>query len=382
MLDRVTLIFNGHGVWQSFRFRTVLFLYLKRPIETVLPALIHNPNSRRNHHEGDSFLKIAREMLGELCICSQHDEHLIDHIRRLHQKEVDVIAINGGDGTVSACLTAIAAVYPEENLPGIVIFPSGNTNLIAGDVGFGARGVEGLKALLSGREFKENWRSPLRLSWPEAEKIPLSDCEEGGLLAVEAEENNSVLGMFGGCTGYARAVRIAHSPTVLRFAPHDLAVFLTIFTSVASLLFRKTRQKWLYGNAMSWQAFKQSEAGKEVCFSERTGRSFFFLVTSLGKISHGIWPFWRDSAQKDRRFGFHFLDVHAFPENLLVAIANLLRGRAPFWLRSHKDYTSDFAERMEIRTDSDFVLDGEVFKSGESGRIFLERGPVFRFLRQ
>ncbi|QDH14527.1 hypothetical protein E3E11_00075 [Oecophyllibacter saccharovorans] len=321
-------------------------------------ALIHNPTSRRNRHDGNEFYQAGRERLGNLCISVHHEGKLLDHVRQLHEAGVELIVLNGGDGTVSAALSAIEQVYPLDRLPAIAVLPSGNTNLIASDVGFGLRGPEALDRLFSERPFRSSMRAPIRLTWP------------------GAPERRPVLGMFGGCTGYARAVRIAHSPTVLKFAPHNLAVVLTLVSSIASLVLRRSRQKWLQGNPLRWQ-----QKGAEV--AEKTlqgnGQSFIFLVTALEKLSNGIWPFWESGTN---RHGFHFLNVSAFPKRLSGALLHLLRGRVPDWLRNHPDYVSDLVNKgMMLETDSEFVLDGEVFPAAADGRLMLERGPLFRFLQ-
>lgn len=319
------------------------------------PALIHNPTSRRNRHDGDIFYSAGREKLGELCISAHHEGMLVDKMRRLHDAGIDLVVLNGGDGTVSAALSAIEQVYPANHLPAIAVLPSGNTNLIAADVGFGLRGVAALERLFSERPFRSSIRAPIRLTWP------------------GQPERRAVLGMFGGCTGYARAVRIAHSDTLLKYASHNLAVFLTITSSIASLVLRRTRQKWLEGNRLNWVL---EEGEGQVTKGE--GQSFLFLATALEQLSNGIWPFWQGSSPQH---GFHFLNVSAFPERLPSALVNLLRGHAPSWLRAHPDYMSGLVEKsMLLETESDFVLDGEVFPAATDGRVLLERGPAFRFL--
>ncbi|MDF7674811.1 acylglycerol kinase family protein [Acetobacteraceae bacterium ESL0697] len=316
-------------------------------------AFIHNPNSLRNRNDGERLFSKAKAIFGELCVYSHHDEQLLDDIKFLYNRGVSTIGINGGDGSVSSCLTAIAAVYPKDALPDIAVIPSGNTNLIASDVGFGRRDSEAMEKLAKPQTLSHHRRSPIRLSWPGDKNRP------------------AVLGMFGGCAGYARAVRIAHSPTVLKFAPHDLAVFLTIISSIASLFMKKTRHQWLNGDRLSWTAKTVNGA------VQKRERSFLFLTTGLEKISHKIWPFWDcENAGK----GLHFLDVDSFPKDLPRAIFNLLRGKAPLWIREHPDYASYRAQSINIVTDSDFVLDGEVFSPAPDSRLLLEQGPSFRFL--
>jgi len=311
-------------------------------------ALIHNARSRKNRRGGSVFATEAKALLGENFVPSDSREGMTEHVHHLCRQGVRTIAIDGGDGTISAALTAIARAYPADRLPDIAVIASGNTNLIAGDVGFGLRGMEAIDRLEQGAAMRSSTRTPICLSWPDTDRKP-------------------VLGLFGGCTGYARAVRTAHSPTVVRFAPHDLAVGFTLFSTVVSLLFRKSRKSWLAGEPLR----------VETSGHAYDGNSFMFLSTGLSRLSHGIWPFWDAEPNVE---GLRYLDVSAYPENLARATAALLCGRAPRWLRRHPDYVSGRTDDMMLETRSDFVLDGEVFTPSESGRIRLERGPAFRFL--
>ncbi|EHH69455.1 diacylglycerol/lipid kinase family protein [Gluconobacter morbifer] len=311
-------------------------------------ALIHNARSRKNLRNGSVFAAEAAAFLGENFVPSDSREGTTEHVRQLYERGINTIAIDGGDGTVSTALTAIARAYPPDRLPDIVVLASGNTNLIAGDVGFGLRGREALQRLRQDVPLRSGMRTPIRLSWPGSDRLP-------------------VLGLFGGCSGYARAVRIAHSPTILRFAPHDLAVGITLLSTVVSLLFRSSRRKWLSGDEL------RIETGGHVY----DGRSFMFLTTGLARLSHRIWPFWDAEPNVE---GLRYLDVSAYPESLARATMALLCGRAPRWLRLHPDYVSGRTDDMLLRTESDFVLDGEVFTALPNGLIRLERAPAFRFL--
>lgn len=325
----------------------------KSSMKNLQPALIHNPNSRKNIQDDGRFIRMARRKMGDFCVSTLNDSYLAGHLAELKKKGVNFIAIDGGDGTVSACLTAIANAYRGMPLPAVAVLPSGNTNLIAGDVGFGLRGELALDRIMNPASLRSSIRAPIKLSWIGKNCPP-------------------VLGMFGGCTGYARAVRIAHSPHVLRFAPHDLAVFFTIFSSLASLLFRRSRKSWMRGNELSW--LSENDNGMK---EEKRGRSFLYMATALEKLSYGIWPFWNAGSG---RSGFHFLDVNACPKRLPSAFFYLLRGRVPGWLWSHEDYQSMVVKKMILETDSDFVLDGEVFPASGNEKIMLEEGPSFRFL--
>lgn len=314
-------------------------------------ALIHNPRSRRNRRDGKKFARQASQLLGDgFLVPASHDE-MQEMVAELARRDVRVIAVNGGDGTVSDVMTAIARTYPADALPDIAIFPSGNTNLIAQDLGFSRRGTEALQQLARNSEIlPRTRRRPLKVSWPDG-------------------EHETRLGMFQGSSGYARAIAIAHSPHVLRYAPHNLAVAATLIGAFGSLLWRRQRETWLAGDELTLET-----DGVTVV----DGRSFMFLSTALLKLNLGSWPFWNTGKAKD--VGLHYLHVADHPERLLQATWALLRGRAPAWIRDSVTYTSGRAQSILLTCKGDFVLDGECFSPGSSHRVLLSEGPEFGFI--
>jgi len=291
----------------------------------------------------------AQGLLGAGFVVSDTRERLLEHMAELARRETETVAINGGDGTVSHVLTAIAATFPHDRLPRIAVLPSGNTNLIANDVGFGQRGLPALARLRDDLGvFREEVRSPIEVSWPNG-------------------AHHSVLGMFHGSTGFARAIEIAHDPTVLKYAPHELAVGVTMLGAFGGLLLhRRTRETWLAGDR--YEVAARGEPPK-------ADRSFLFLATGLSRLSHGVWPFWREAG--DPAEGVRFLNIHDRPERVAAGIWSLMRGRAPGWMRASDDYESGCVERLSICGEVGFVMDGEVYEGRET---VLSRGPRFRFL--
>ncbi|MFT8517302.1 MAG: diacylglycerol kinase family protein, partial [Acetobacter persici] len=111
-------------------------------------ALIHNSRSRRNLKADGRYLDCARRILGPLFFSPDSQDALHDVIEDLARQNVGCLVIDGGDGTVGNVLSALyASSYPKDRLPMIAVLPSGNTNLIAADVGFGLRGEEALQRL-------------------------------------------------------------------------------------------------------------------------------------------------------------------------------------------------------------------------------------------
>jgi len=296
------------------------------------------------------------QALGRLFIEPTSREALFEEVEQLAAEGVDCIAIDGGDGTVSDVLTAIYRAYPAAELPAIAVLPSGNTNLIAADVGFGVRGVPALERLLalraSGQMRRDvRRRKPLIVQWSDPLRPP-------------------VLGMFHGTAGFTRAIELAHQPAILDRYSHDTAVLVTILSAFAQLIGRKSRQAWLSGSEVR-VSFGQHNGDAERCF--------MLITTTLKRLSRGMWPFWRESESSDD--GMSFLKIDANPPRLARAVFGLLRGRVPGWVRASGAYHSGNVPRITLQTAVDFVLDGEVLSSGPDGITHLSCGPTFDFVQ-
>ena len=60
---------------------------------------------------------------------------LPDLMKAFAKQKIELIAISGGDGTVQAVQTALAATKSYKSLPRLAILPHGTTNMTAADVG-------------------------------------------------------------------------------------------------------------------------------------------------------------------------------------------------------------------------------------------------------
>lgn len=320
-------------------------------------ALIHNPRSRRNLKADRHYLETARNMLGPMFYAPETAAALHETIEDLARQQVECLVVDGGDGTVGKVLSVLyASSYPNHNLPLIAVLPSGNTNLIAADVGFGLRGVEALQRLQDRASSKRllsdvKQRQPLVVSWP-------------------GQERAAELGFFGGLGAFTRAIEIAHQPAILKNYAHDAAVFATFALTARQLLSPRLRQSWLNGTPVALGLYGNSAEIRD---------RFLFLCTGLQCLPHGIWPFWRPQGVSDH--GISYLDVSARPEHLTKAIWNLVRGRAPGWIQASQSYQSGSAERIRVRTGQSFVLDGEVLETGPEQCLDITAGPVVSFLQ-
>lgn len=319
-------------------------------------ALIYNPQSRRNIEADPQYLEQARALThGRVYAPKSHDELRL-LIERMATNPVACLVIDGGDGTVGSVLSALyASSWPRASWPVIAVLASGNTNLIAADVGFGQRGVQALHAL---QDRVQGGLSSAGLTW----RRPL-------VVQRAGHEGQDVLGFFGGIGAFARGIDIAHHPGILRNIAHDAAVALTLVLSLTKLFSPLQRKRWLEGVPCSLVCDGSADSFQ---------RHFLLLCTSLQRLPHGTWPFWTEPGSPGD--GFTYLDVAARPKRLLTAIWHLLRGRAPAWMRRSPQYRSGMAESLHLTMQHAFVLDGEILEPGTDGCLTITAGPQISFL--
>ena len=107
-------------------------------------GLISNPGSERNRR---GLQEIQQVLAGNSDVihvateaCEELDEVLADFARR----GVDLLLINGGDGTVQTVLTRLLENHPFETPPDLAILPRGMANTTAADVGLRGKAADAL----------------------------------------------------------------------------------------------------------------------------------------------------------------------------------------------------------------------------------------------
>lgn len=95
-------------------------------------GIITNPHSKLNKqypHRQLLLTYIAGEQ-GKVAVTNDLDE-LYKVAQEFSRKNIKILAINGGDGTISRTLTAFIHVYKENPLPHIVLLRGGTMNMLA-----------------------------------------------------------------------------------------------------------------------------------------------------------------------------------------------------------------------------------------------------------
>jgi diacylglycerol kinase family enzyme len=145
-------------------------------------GIVNNPRSRRNRRRPGTARRL-RELLGadgELVDAST-PEDLARAVERFRAARIDVLGVNGGDGTVHLVMTAFARAFGEEPLPQLLLLRGGSMNTVAR-----AHGIRG---------------SPERILWDvvtrRRARLPLRIVDRD-LLRVEADGQPPTYGFLFG----------------------------------------------------------------------------------------------------------------------------------------------------------------------------------------
>jgi hypothetical protein len=320
----------------------------RRPLRV---GLLNNPRSggnRRRPGEVDRVLDAHAE-------ARRHDVEtpadVAAALQDFARHGIDVVTINGGDGTVQAALTAILGEAVFESPPLLAVLTAGTTSMIAGDVGVRGRRAEGLRRLL-------DWaRSP----------DPRAGLVERTVLRLEHSPGTRPLfGMFFGAAGIEQGIRFGLDRIHTKGLRGELGAGLALGALLIGLVRGRT-------DAVTPVPLTVAVDG------ERPQRRdhLVLMVTTLERLVLGLRPFW-DRASAPLRY----TAVLGRPRRLLAALPRVLRGRAGGQLTADNGYVSRNVQEVRLWLEGRYTLDGEMF-TGEPGRgpIVLRAGGRVSFVR-
>lgn len=320
--------------------------------------MISNPNSQFNRQDKlasvNAVVADCSSLAHEVIFDFAALDELID---RLIRDDVEILAVNGGDGTVQAVLTALAHRHGSEQGPKLAILQGGMTNVIAKDVGFGGKPAKALRRLID------------NLIDGKGKKGQAAEVIERPLISLVTDKRKRpVHGMFFGAAGFYRAVMMAHE----NVRPSGFAGNLASASSLAMiftrlLLGRPGANNPLYrGEAMAIDL--DGHEGEESPY-------LLLVATTLDRLMLGLMPFWGDGSESIR-----YTSVAYPPKRLARALLPILRGKPSPWMQG-KGYQSGRAADMAIDIKSPVVLDGEIFHPNPDQPIRLTGDRRATFVR-
>jgi diacylglycerol kinase family enzyme len=314
-------------------------LLVARPTLADRPDLrvgvISNGKAHRNLTRGaapPSYLPLA-----SWTAPATHTE-LSDALAGFAARDVNVLVVDGGDGTVRDVITEGLRHFPRA-FPTMVVVPSGKTNALALDLGIPSDWTiaAALDSIGAGRVKQRN---PLEI-WRDGASAP------------------DLRGFLFGAGAFVRATRLAQR--VHRLGAFDgMAVGLSLASAIAQTFFGGKRNPWRQGEPMRI----------ETADGHNAERAFYIaLASTLNRLPLGIKPFGR------KRDGLKLLGIDAPPRRMLAAVPALLAGSEAAWL-DRAGYHRATADSLHLSLAGGFILDGEFYPGGG---LLLKKGAALTF---
>jgi diacylglycerol kinase (ATP) len=293
-------------------------------------GVIRNPRSHA-HRRGER----TNDPAGALVAAPDTPADLARTLQQFKREGVDLLVIDGGDGTVREVLSVLPAAYATPPL--LAVLPSGKTNILAMDLG-SPKGWSAAAAAEAARTGRLVVRSPLEVRG----------------------SGPPMRGFFFGAAGFvstiARSQKL-HSAGVFQ----EAVVVLGLAGALVSLLCGGKGSGLGAGELLSLR-IDRGEA--------RTGPRLATLATTLERLPYGMQPF------GPPRPGLKLLDVDAPPKRLPAALKRLMRGGDDAWLDA-RGYRRRQAERAELSLSGPYVLDGETYPAED---VVLTQAPPLKFV--
>ena len=318
-------------------------------------GLLNNLRAGRNDDQVERLLGFLRRHPDVLHAETNSAEVVPEALADLARQEVDLLVVNGGDGTLQYALTEILENQAfGGRVPMIAPLRGGRTNMSAGDLGASKDPVRGFAALIDDVEngYLNERVSPRQVL-----------CVRHGI------DQQAQYGMFFGVGVIHRAIGLNHQWFENEHS-HGAqgAVGATVVT--ASLLGRLA--------AGDHTGILQPDKVQVMVDGETMDRSEFFLMiaSSLDRLFSRMSPFWGTGPG-----GVQFTTIASNAKRIPRSLTGILRGKPLPFVTEDNGYLSRNAKRIELSLDCGFTVDGELFDPVPGRHIELTADRTVQFVR-
>ncbi|MDJ0979596.1 MAG: diacylglycerol kinase family protein [Erythrobacter sp.] len=316
----------------------------RSPGEAPRVGVIYNPRSHRN--QGADF---------DCGVCPQvhiatpdKRDALPEALSEFAKDDIDLLVINGGDGTVRDVLTCGSSIFGD-NWPAIAVLPKGKTNALTVDLGVPSEWSlqDAIDAFDQGDRVV---RRPL----------DITDLDKGA--------SSRVLGFILGAGAFTRATSAGQSAHKLG-AFNSAVVGVTTAWALMQAFFASRQNPWRRGSRM---AIKLGRAGSPMAHSGAGDPEYrqLMLATTLERLPAGLKPFGR------LRTGLRMVVLDQVDRRTAVMLPLAAFGKLDSGARERGIHQLSVPE-FTLAIEDSFIFDGEAFPKG---RYRVGQGPALQFV--
>lgn len=313
-------------------------------------GLLNNLRAGRSDAQVTRVLALLRRYPDVVHVETDSARLLPEALAEFARHEVDLLVLNGGDGTLQYALTELLTNPDFAGLRRIAPLRGGRTNMTALDLGTGRDPVRALEGLL------EAARTGTLL--PRIVQRPV--------LRVRSNQRDGVqFGMFFGGGLIQRAIQFTHR--VFDGRNHGVWGVGLVTGTLLTRLFARPTEGMLTPDKLEVEI-----DGKEL----RGGEFYLAFATSLSRLFFRIDPFW-GSGPGDVRF----TGIRSSVERMARNSIGILRGRPGPFVTPEHGYESANADRVQLRMGCGFTIDGEIFEPRADEVVTVEADRRIQLVR-
>ena len=316
-------------------------------------GLISNPHSRRNRAalaDIEAMLAAKGNILHRI---TQSADEVPVALQTFAEQGVNVVAINGGDGTTAQVFAALLNASPFDEQPAVILLPGGTTNMNAADAGMRGR---------LDRQVGKLCR------WSAGESLSVERLTRPVLRIDGAVGQDALYGMFFGAgsiiiNGIEHCTRHIHNVGLT----DEIGPGVTLLRAVWGVL--RGDPQFTAPIRVTLRPDEQHEAEQK--------QLAILLVTSLERLFLGIHPWWGQEQGP-----LHCTWIEKPAQGLLRKLPGLLRGKPGKGATPANGYFSHNTRQLELSMDTTFTIDGELYQaSREHGPVRISHGGDIEFLK-
>ncbi len=313
-------------------------------------GLLSNPHSGRNHRRSGELEALAESGHPFVHLRLEKGRPPVEKLERLAARQIELLVINGGDGTVSRVLTDLLEHRIWAEPPPIAILPRGTANMTASDIGLRRGGAGQLRELArlaadGGLEAKLVRRPILRVDW--------------------APGRPAIRGMFFGGAGIVDAIDLWSREMLRRGLRGGISHALTLGWFLWKLGTGGADAAGIHGRRLRMRLEGRVDYEGEV---------LLVLATTLERLLLGARPFWDTGTGPIR-----YLRIDRHAPGLLRHAPSVLRGRGSRALPAA--YGSGGLAELSMEGVGRFTVDGEFFVAPQDHAVRITAGEQLRFVR-
>jgi diacylglycerol kinase (ATP) len=316
-----------------------------------LIGLISNRNSGHNRDQFEHLCARLDDIEGAQHQITESVADIAPALIALRDAGCEYLAINGGDGTVSAILGQALELAIFEDLPPVLILPAGTANMTASDVGIRGK-------LTTAVEKLQRWHRG-EIAENRTERV---------LMRVSLDpESAPHYGMFLGAGAVIQGTEYAHREIHSRGLRDNFSGALGVL-----------RTAW--GLARNDPQFATSVA-MEIELAEAHGNRhhevMLLAVSSLKRLFMGMDPFWGAGPGRIR-----ISIIEGGCGRFLRTFQSIARGKANSFAIPENGYLSFNSDEITIQMDGKLNLDGEILTTSSSnGPVRISASKPVTFIR-